>query len=99
MQKKNCWQVKKCGREPGGEKAHQMGVCSAATFDKAEGIHGGKNAGRCCWVVAGTFCGGEVQGTFADKIFNCLNCDFYKLIKHEEGKDFLVLKQILKKIK
>lgn len=34
--------------------------------------------GRVCWVVAGTFCEGKVQGTFAQKYENCTKCDFYK---------------------
>lgn len=36
-----------------------------------------KNAGRICWLVAGTMCGGEPQGSFAKKIRNCRLCDFY----------------------
>ena len=28
--------------------------------------------------VAGTLCGGKVQGTFALKLGNCQKCDFYK---------------------
>jgi len=41
--------------------------------------------GRICWLVAGTMCGGEVQGTFARKIKNCNECDFFKMVrrKHE----------------
>jgi len=23
----NCWEFKKCGREPGGEKASELGIC------------------------------------------------------------------------
>jgi len=42
------------------------------------------NAGRACWVVAGTNCGGRVQGTFAEKEKNCLNCEFYMLVCEEE---------------
>ncbi len=38
-------------------------------------------AGRSCWLVAGTLCGGQVQGEFAKKIANCKECDFYKKIK------------------
>jgi hypothetical protein len=34
--------------------------------------------GRPCWAVAGTFCDGEVQGTFAKKLINCMDCDFMK---------------------
>lgn len=30
-----------------------------------------------CWQVAGTFCGGEVQGFFANKYGDCRKCDVY----------------------
>ncbi|MHB9112690.1 MAG: HD domain-containing protein [Thermoleophilia bacterium] len=31
-----------------------------------------------CWLVAGTFCGGEVQGRFAQKLGDCAECDVYQ---------------------
>jgi hypothetical protein len=30
-------------------------------------------------------CGGKRQGTFAQKYENCQKCDFYQLVKQEEG--------------
>jgi signal transduction histidine kinase/DNA-binding response OmpR family regulator len=30
-----------------------------------------------CWQVAGTYCGGEVQGEFAQKYENCSQCEVY----------------------
>ncbi|MBE3066651.1 MAG: diguanylate cyclase [Chloroflexi bacterium] len=30
-----------------------------------------------CWLVAGTFCRGEVQGRFAQKLGNCAKCEVY----------------------
>jgi len=97
--KKNCWEFKKCGREPGGEKVRELGVCPAATEQRMDGVHGGKNAGRCCWVVAGTLCGGQVQGTFAKKFQNCQECEFYKLVKEEEGARFVLTANLLAKLK
>jgi methyl-accepting chemotaxis protein len=37
-----------------------------------------KNAGKICWMVAGTMCGGKMQGTFAEKVGNCKKCNFYE---------------------
>ena len=38
-----------------------------------------KNVGNLrCWEVAGTFCGGEIQGTFANKYGNCSFCKVYR---------------------
>ncbi len=31
-----------------------------------------------CWQIAGTFCGGNVQGAFTDKFDNCAECPTYK---------------------
>ena len=84
MKKLNCWEFKKCGREPGGHNT-EHGVCPAAVDTNLDGSHDGKNAGRACWVVAGTLCEGEVQGTFAKKYVGCEQCDFYQAVVEEEG--------------
>jgi serine/threonine protein kinase len=83
--KLNCWEYKECGREPGGIKADELGVCPAASDHSFDGINTGKCAGRFCWAVAGTFCGGSIQGTFAEKRDSCLSCDFFKRVQAEEG--------------
>ena len=31
-----------------------------------------------CWYAAGTYCGGAVQGTFADKYGNCRKCEVFQ---------------------
>lgn len=99
MKKKlNCWEVKKCGREPGGAR-NDLGVCPTSTAQKLHGTHGGTNAGRACWVVAGTMCGGEVQGVFAKKYENCEKCDFYKQVVKEEGKQYKLSIFLLKQLK
>lgn len=91
MNKKNCWEVKKCGREPGGAKTTEFGVCPASQEASASGLNGGKNAGRICWAVAGTFCGGKVQGDFAAKSVSCMACEFFKMVKQEEGAESFIL--------
>ena len=82
--KLNCWEFKKCGRQPEGNHVHDLGICPAAVEEGLDGEHGGTNAGRACWVVAGTFCQGKVQGTFAEKFKNCETCTFYKKVMEEE---------------
>ena len=37
--------------------------------------------GQSCWRVAGTMCGGKVQGVFAEKLDNCKKCNFYSYMK------------------
>jgi hypothetical protein len=82
--KLNCWEHKKCGRQPGGHKVQELGVCPAAVNSELNGAHGGTNAGRACWVVAGSLCGGKIQGTYAKKLLNCWRCDFMNAVKREE---------------
>ncbi|MDM8522439.1 protein phosphatase 2C domain-containing protein [Desulfococcaceae bacterium HSG8] len=83
--KQNCWEFMKCGREAGGEKAGELGVCPVAVSPTFDGFNMGKNCGRMCWLVAGTFCGGKVQGRFAEKQVSCKSCDFYKYVHAGEG--------------
>jgi hypothetical protein len=96
--KQNCWEFKKCGREPGGKNAAELGVCPVGEYKPLDGTHQGKNAGRACWVLAGTLCGGKVQGTFAQKYSNCKICDFYKTVKKEENGTYQMSVVLLNKI-
>ncbi len=98
MKKLNCWEFKKCGREPNGTNVHNLGICIAATDDRLDGVHGGSNGGRACWVIAGTLCKGEVQGTFAQKFSNCEVCDFYNKVMKEEFPNFQYSAVLLRKL-
>lgn len=60
--KVQCWEYMKCGRE------------RDATIKCPAYPH----FGRICWVVAGTYCEGKVQGTFAQKFEDCRKCEFYR---------------------
>ena len=97
--KLNCWEFKKCGREPGGNKVAELGVCPVATEQRTDGIHQGSNGGRCCWVVTGSLCKGERQGCYTEKFGDCRNCDFYELVRKEESPNFKVGITILNEIK
>ncbi len=97
--KENCWDNKKCGRQPGGEKAAELGVCPAALEQKLDGIHDGKNSGRSCWVITGTLCDKKVQGDFNTKFANCLKCEFYKLVKDQESGSFIHSNRLLKQLR
>lgn len=82
--KKNCWEHTNCGREPGGPRIKELGVCPVSTHQDLHGVHEGMNAGRACWVIAGSLCKGKVQGTYAQKLSGCWRCDFYNAVKTEE---------------
>jgi hypothetical protein len=99
MTKLNCWEYKKCGREPGGALVTKMGLCPATIEVRVTGINAGSNGGRVCWVIPGTFCGWQLNGTYADKLANCHNCKFYKLVGIEEGSSFDNKKEILDRLR
>ena len=77
----NCWDYKACGRAKGGAKVAEMGVCPAYP-DHAHD----------CWKIAGTFCGGTVQGTGAQKMNSCLTCDWYLKVNTMTGTNKELLK-------
>ncbi len=79
--KQNCWDFKGCT---------QKLDCPVFIETRLNGVHGGVNAGRACWVVAGTFCHDKVRGEFAKGIKSCRQCDFYKHVFEEEKDDFTV---------
>ncbi|MCK4911203.1 MAG: hypothetical protein KAR83_06160 [Thermodesulfovibrionales bacterium] len=62
----NCWEFMQCGREDGGKKTDEFGICPSYP-DK----------GKTCARVTGTFFNGRVQGTFATKLGTCKDCDYY----------------------
>jgi two-component system, NtrC family, sensor kinase len=64
-----CWEYMKCGRDKDCSLK-----CPAYP-----------NFGRVCWAVAGTFCEGKVQGTFAQKLEDCQKCEFYQKARKKEG--------------
>ncbi|GAB4275648.1 MAG: hypothetical protein Kow0056_05460 [Coriobacteriia bacterium] len=83
MERKNCWERMACGREPGGAKADELGVCPAATERRLDGIHGGVNGGRACWVAAGSLSDDPECPHARDK--DCVNCAFYRSVLEEEA--------------
>jgi hypothetical protein len=87
----NCWEYMRCGRQPGGALAGKLGICPATARNAFEGFNRGHNAGRACWLVAGTFCSSRIQGSFAEKQSSCKECAFYKKIHSEEGDTHLIL--------
>lgn len=82
-EKINCWEFKKCGREPGGRNTIRHGVCPASLEVTVDGVHGGRNAGRCCWVVASGYRSYGPFGCLTDEFNECHKCDFYHMVKKE----------------
>ncbi len=87
---RNCWEFMNCGREPGGDDAEKMGVCPAAMPGRYDGTNNGKYAGRFCWAMPDTQCKAKSDGDYAQKLLNCIYCEFFKLVQEEESFDFIM---------
>ncbi len=74
----NCWEVKKCGKVPGGRNVKEFGNCPAYP-----------DRGKQCAETQGTLCAGKIQGLPAIKQDDCTKCEFY-LSKYYKGKRILV---------
>ncbi len=72
---KHCWEILNCNREKGGSKVTDLGECVASI----------EELGHSCWMIAGTLCGGKVQGTTAQKEHRCMQCEVYKLYHRQLG--------------
>ena len=99
MSSQNCWEIKNCGRQVNGPRAGEAGVCPAALESSLNGVHGGKNAGRACWVIEKTLCENEIQGHFGSKFARCQVCDVYKNVKADARGSFVLSATLLAKMK
>ena len=83
----NCWEFMGCGLNINRDfiGAAQGPHCPACFDQSRKGMHGGQNAGRACWLVSGTLCGGARQETDRQKHDICIPCDFYALVIDEES--------------
>lgn len=88
MNKINCWEYWKCGREIGGTREQEMGACPVVKNYTHSGRNSGRVGGRICWEVFETFCH-LLDGTHAKELMNCMQCDFFILVKSEEGEAFV----------
>ena len=95
MIKLNCWEFKQCGRQPMGDKVNELGVCPVAIETRAHGVNNGTNGGRACWAIAGSLCGGKVQGSYATKLGGCLQCDFFSEVRRQQAAKFVNSREIL----
>ncbi len=89
-EKRNCWEFMRCGKEVHGLYAAELGVCPAALELRLDGMHGGKNGGRACWMMGGALCGGSAPSSFIRKRKVCHDCAFYRSVKDEEGDDYFL---------
>ena len=70
-----CWEYMKCERQPGGAMVGELGACAGASCPHSE-----------CWLIAGTLCNSEVQGTYAQKYESCIICKYYNRMQEYPAK-------------
>lgn len=87
--RQNCWEFFNCGLQKSSQRSSDLHRCPAAIERRLDGVHGGKNAGRACWAVSGTLCGGQLQGGYPEKLKSCTSCDFYLNVRVKEEPFFI----------
>ena len=66
--KQNCWEYMKCEGPRDDQLATRSGICRSSTREIFNEINSGKNGGRICFAVVGTFSSKEIQGLFAKEL-------------------------------
>ena len=77
----NCWEAKECGREPGGKNVELYGLCSVPEETACNGLNGGENGGRSCWLWRETACTEIMKKSSVQNIRECRECNFYIAVK------------------
>ena len=75
---RNCWEIKNCSSKE---------ECPAYGETRLNGVHGGINGGRACWLVKGNTCGFKVNDS-------CDQCEFYRTVLKEEGMEFRLKEEL-----
>lgn len=93
MKKLNCWEYFACGREPGGSKAEESGICPVTIDERLDGVNGGVNGGRACWGVM-ELSGCSRREEPRPEASNCTDCSFRTKVILEEGFNYQGMRQI-----
>ena len=68
----------KCGKGIGGDRQNNTVACPVAVDRYANGLNGGINGGRICWMIME--CSGEHKAKSS-----CFQCEFKYKVMVEEG--------------
>ncbi len=80
-QKQNCWEYFNCDNK-------EKDFCQVFKGKKYDGLNHGKNGGRFCWAIIGTFSGNKS----CIRYDNCFKCPFFSKVEREEERDFILNK-------
>ena len=73
----NCWDFETCCKKTDG-RGNSNNLCPAKNEVIANGLNGGINGGRICWVIMDSHCKKKAQTT-------CFQCEFHYKVMAEEG--------------
>ncbi len=74
-----------CRQGPGGNKVESLGRCPVSNELSANGLNGGVNGGRMCWIVAEACSKSEVKCSELQRKSSCFSCEFRYKVAIEEG--------------
>jgi hypothetical protein len=83
--KLNCWEFMKCGREGRNGKKVRSDICPVASSASGNGLNGGLNGGRICWMIAGTCCNRNGGCSARNRKSSCVSCEFRSMVIKQEG--------------
>lgn len=72
----------KCGKQDGTDKSD---VCPIAAEKSANGLNGGKNGGRLCWIIADAHPATWRSCSIKGRKDPCFSCEFRFKVMMEEG--------------
>jgi len=75
--KLNCWDFKKCCKKT-DSRGNSNNLCPVKKELIANGLNGGINGGRICWVIMDSHCKKKPQSA-------CFQCEFRYKVMAEEG--------------
>jgi len=78
VDKLNCWDFKKCCDKSLSNHASESILCPVKKEFNANGLNGGINGGRICWVIMDSHCKKKPQSA-------CFQCEFSYKVMAEEG--------------
>jgi hypothetical protein len=73
-EKLNCWDLKKCCKETDNSN----NIFQVKKELNADGLNGGINGGRVCWIIMESHCKQKAQNA-------CFQCEFHYKVMAEEG--------------
>ena len=86
----NCWDFQGCDKHITSEHENELRSCPAFLETQLNGINGGKNGGRACWVIPDTLCFVRIRRTLIPKHLSCMLCNFKKNVLKEEKSDLTI---------